>query len=214
MPYRWEVGQNCALRGIVNNHVWLAQSVTVVKDEPGETILLLRPGARCAYPEGYWRWKGNKDYSQGTRWQEAQNSPIIHREFAWHSNRLLMFLEPGKYYGCFMFWDQTSDQFTCYYINYQLPFQRCHCGFDTLDLDLDIVIDPQYRWEWKDEDDYRDGIQYGGIKAEWVEGIEQSQVEVLDRITNRRYPIDGSWLQWRPNPAWTIPTLPEDWQVV
>jgi hypothetical protein len=55
----------------------MPKSVIVVKDKPEETVLLLIPGAQCAFSEGYWRWKKNRDYSQGTRWQEAMREHII-----------------------------------------------------------------------------------------------------------------------------------------
>jgi hypothetical protein len=207
-----EPGESCALRGIVNDQVWLAQSVIVVKDGPAGTVLVLLPGAQCAFPEGYWHWRN--DPSSSTRWQDARSDTIRLREFAWLTNRILIFLEPEKYYSCWLFWDHASDRFSCYYINYQLPYRRSHCGFDTLDLDLDIVIDPQYQWEWKDEDEYQAGIQEGGIKPDWVKGIEQSHAEVFDRIDRRSPPLDGAWVQWRPDPAWTAPGLPENWRVV
>ena len=205
-----EVGESCVLRGIVNNQVWLAQSVIVVKDEPQETVLLLLPGAKCAFPAGYVSWR-NKDIPGETRWQEARHADIALREVEWQTNRILIFLEPEKYYSCFLFWDQQTDQFGCYYINFQLPYRRSHCGFDTLDLDLDIVIDPQYNWKWKDVDEYQAGIQEGGILDEWVQGIQRSQAEVLDRITRHRYPLDGSWYHWRPDASWLPPTLPDRW---
>jgi protein associated with RNAse G/E len=210
----WKAGESCVLRGIVNRQVWLAQSVVVVKDGPQQTVLLLMPGAECAFPEGYWRWRKNKDFSQGTRWQEARSDHIHLRKFVWQTNRLLMFLEPEKYYACFMFWDQASDQFNSYYINFQLPYRRSACGFDTLDLDLDIVIDPDFHWEWKDEEEYQAGIREGGILDEWVQGIERAQLEVFERIRQRSDPINGAWLTWRPDPGWTAPGLPEHWQVV
>jgi hypothetical protein len=209
-----EAGVSCGLRGIVNNRVWLVQSVIVVKDGPGESVLLLLPGAQCVFPEGYWRRRKNNDYSKGTRWQEAKRDPIVLREFAWQERRFLIFLEPEKYYSCFMVWDHASDQFSCYYINFQLPYRRSHCGFDTLDLDLDIVIDPQFHWEWKDEDEYQEGIREGGIQEAWVKGIEKDQADVFDRINKRSYPLDGSWLPWRPDPTWAAPKLPEGWEAV
>ena len=207
-------GESCVLRGVVNNQVWLAESVIVVEDKPEETVLLLMSGAQCAFPEGYWRWRKNKDFSQGTRWQEAQRDHISLREFSWERNRLLIFLEPEKFYSCYLFWDHASGQFICYYINFQLPYHRSHCGFDTLDLDLDIVIDPQYNWEWKDEDEYQAGISEAAIQQEWVRRIEKSQEEVFDRINKRSYPFDGSWLQWQPIPTWLPPKLPEQWRTV
>lgn len=214
MSKYWAIGDNCVLRGIVNNQIWMAKSVIVVKDKPEETVLLLIPGAQCAFPEGYWRWKKNRDYSQGTRWQEAKREHILHREFTWQRNRILMFLEPEKYYSWSIFWDHASNQFGCYYLNYQLPYQRSHCGFDTLDLDLDIVIDSEYNWEWKDEEDYRVGIREGSIQDEWVKGIEKSQEEVFDRINKHSYPLDSSWLEWQPSLTWLPPKLPKEWKIM
>jgi len=211
MDHYWNTGESCVLRGITNQQVWLAQSVIVVQDTPQETILLLLPDAQCAYPAGYWRWK-YQDFSQGTRWHDMKKDHIILREFGWLSNRVLMFLKPEKYYSCYLFWNQQTGEFGSYYINFQLPYRRSHCGFDTLDLELDIVIDPQFHWKWKDEDNYHEGIREGCIQSEWVKGIEQSQEEVLDIIHQRRYPLDGSWLSWCPSPTWTPPRFPERWQ--
>jgi len=214
MKDRWQFGESCAIRGIVNNQVWLAQAVIVVKDELNETILLLTPGAQCAIPEGLVSWRMHHEFSHGSRWQESKSENFTLREYIWHTNRLLIFLEPEKYFACCIFWNHTSNQFGCYYINFQLPIHRSRCGFDTLDLDLDIVIDAQYNWKWKDLEEYNAGIKEGGILAEWVEGIESSKNDVFDRIDKRSYPLDGSWLEWQPPKDWIPPKLPKEWHIV
>jgi hypothetical protein len=76
------------------------------------------------------------------------------------------------------------------------------------------VVDPGYKWEWKDNDDYQRGIEAGGIAPEWVTGIEQALPEVFNRIEGRQYPLDGSWVGWRPDTAWQPPRLPADWDRV
>ncbi len=206
-------GEACALRGIFQNKVWLVQSVIVVKDDPEETALLLLPGAQCAYPAGYARWRVH-DQTGLTRWEEAFSDSLSLKEFPWETNRILIFLEPEKWYSPFLFWNQATGKFVCYYVNFQLPYRRSHCGFDTLDLDLDIVIEADYKWRWKDVDEYELGIRQGGIKEEWVRQIDASRPEVLDRIEQRKYPFDGSWLSWRPDPAWSAPLLPENWHTL
>jgi protein associated with RNAse G/E len=210
----WKPGESCVLRGIYNKRVWSALSLLVVHDSSDETILLLLPGAQCALPEGYWRWKLERDTSQGTRWLEARSDQLTLREYSWHTKRILIFLEPDKYYSCQVFWDHETNRFLCYYINFQLPFRRSQFGFDTLDLDLDIVIDPDYSWNWKDEDDYRRGIQEGGIRGEWLQEVERSKGEVLERIEQHKHPLDGAWVDWRPQPNWKAPVLTEGWQTI
>lgn len=208
---RYTAGESCVLRGIVHHRVWLAQSVVVVKDTPEEVALLLSPGAPCAYPEGYWRWKRG-DFSRGNRWQEAQNE-IVFRQFTWQTNRILILLEPERYYSCFLFWEHATDRFACYYVNFQLPYRRSRCGFDTLDLDLDLVVEPDFSWHWKDQADYEEAVRAGHISPTWAAAIAQAQPEVLARIAARRYPFNDAWLAWRPDPAWAPPQLPAGWDM-
>jgi hypothetical protein len=215
MPGYYPEGGRCVFRGIVDRRIWIAQAVIVVRDGPEETALLLSPGAQCAVPREYARWRGGDRGPSFQRWQVAKRNPILlDEDFLWRTNRILMILEPEKFYACYLFWDHGSDEFRCYYINFQIPFQRSRCGFDSLDLDLDIVVDPQNRWHWKDVDEYQAGIREGGISEKWAMEVERSKPEVLDRIQRRDYPMDGSWLDWRPDPAWEPPTLPDGWREV
>ena len=98
-----------------------------------------------------------------------------------------------------------------YYINFQLPFMRTNCGIDTLDLELDLDIHPDFSFEWKDVDDYEKGIKTGIILPEWVAEIETAKMKILERLEKRQYPFDGSWLNWMPDPNWLAPRLPEGW---
>jgi hypothetical protein len=152
------------------------------------------------------------DYSRGTRWQEANSGSWRFREFKWQKKRFLIFMRPGKFYNASVVWDAETDQFQGYYVDFQLPYRRSAIGFDTLDLDLDIVVGPSdHDWHWKDEAAYLQGIREGGIKEAWVEGIERAKPEILERIERRRPPFDGSWNDWRPDPGWAPPSLPSTW---
>lgn len=206
----WKPGEQVVLRGIVSQRVWSARSVIVVKDDMDETVLALLPGAQCAYPEGYFHWKFG-DLSKGTRWQEADGQSWAFREFRWQRKRFLIFLRPQRYYDTNLIWDHETEQFLGYYINFQLPYERCAIGFDTLDLELDLEISPAYEWHWKDEAAYLEGITEGGIKAAWVVEIERARKEVVKQVESRSYPIDGSWDDWCPNSHWKPASLPSAW---
>jgi predicted RNA-binding protein associated with RNAse of E/G family len=160
-------------------------------------------------PEGY--SDGKK--SSKRRWNFKEESWKLEK-FQWHTNRLLFLHEPQRYYSTILFWENERNRFLCYYINFQLPYQRSHCGIDTLDLDLDLIINPDYIYEWKDVDDYEKGIETEIILPEWIEGIETAKQEVFDRLEKRQYPYDGSWLDWMPDPTWSPPALPENWDKV
>jgi hypothetical protein len=206
-------GEMVVLRGVYKQWVCYAQSARVIKDMPKETVLLVEPGAECAAPAGYIH-KRHGDGASWNRWQETLNNSLNMEKYIWHANRFLILLEPQKYFSTIYIWEQASEEFLCYYINFQTPFTRSPWGFDTLDLDLDILVDLDNKWEWKDRDDYQNGIQSGGITPEYVREIERAQKEVFSRIEDRLYPLDGTWLEWRPDPNWPKTKLPIDWDVV
>lgn len=198
------------LRGMYARRPAYVQSARVVKDTPEETALAVWPGAECVAPAGYIHQR-HGDHGGWDRWSETLTGTLRLEKYLWRANRFLILLEPEKYYSTIYMWEAGSGEFLCYYINFQLPFRRTRLGFDTLDLDLDIVIEPDYDWHWKDVDEYQEGIRAGGITPGWVNAVERARSEVGERLRERRYPLDGSWLAWRPDPAWTPPCLPPDW---
>ena len=202
----WQPGDVIAWRGIYREMVWNAVPTSVVKDSAEELVLALVPGIKCRFEENY--AKGKKSNSR--RWDYKDRDWVL-KEFIWHTNRVLAIIEPEKYYAIMHFWNHAHDEFLGYYINFQLPFKRSHCGIDTLDLDLDIEIEPNLSFHWKDEADYQTAVDHGVITPEWLQGIEAAKKDVLDKLETRSYPFDGTWLNWMPDPNWESLDLPETW---
>jgi hypothetical protein len=95
-----------------------------------------------------------------------------------------------------------------------LPVQRNPLGLDTLDLDLDLIVNPDHSIEWKDEADYQKAIDEEIILSEWTEEIERAKIEILDKLKKRKYPFDNSWLDWIPDSNWPPPRLPKNWDEI
>ena len=205
----WRSGDVIVWRGVFRNRVWHAQPVIVVKDTPEEMCVTLLPGTECVAPEGY---LDGKD-SAKRRWSFKEKDWKL-ENYAWRTNRLLILLEPDTYYSTMFFWRADSNDFLLYYINFQLPFQRSHCGIDTLDLDLDLIINPDFSFRWKDEDDYQKAIDHEVIMPEWTQEIEIAKKEIFNKLEKRQYPYDGSWLNWMPYPHWLPPKLPKNWDKI
>lgn len=209
----WKPGEAVALRGIYNQRVSYIQSAVVVHDHPGEVALAVLPDAECYAPEGYINGK-HGEAGHWDRWEAYQKGVWKMQRYTWRANRVLILLEPEKYYASYYFWRADTNQFLCYYVNFQLPFRRNSLGFDTFDLELDIIIEPNYEWRWKDVDDYQRGIASGILLKEWVQEIEAAKPEVFARLEKRTYPFDGLWLDWMPDPKWSPPELPEKWDKI
>jgi protein associated with RNAse G/E len=209
----WKPGDTVVIRGVYQGRICHAQSARVIRDSAEETALLVEPGAECVAPAGYLHHR-HGDGSAWDRWQETLGNTLDIQRFDWKVNRFLILLEPQKFFSIIHIWEQASQMFQCYYVNFQLPFTRTEYGFDTLDLDLDILVDLNNDWEWKDISDYERGINSGGISNEWVRQIEESKEEVLTRIAQRQYPFDQTWLGWLPDTNWPKTTLPANWNLV
>jgi protein associated with RNAse G/E len=204
----WKPGEVITWRGIFRNRIWHAMPTFVVKDTLQELVLTILPGALC---------KVEKDYNKGKngrRIWDFKDTDWKLDDFIWHTNRLLFILEPEKYFSTNLFWNHEKNRFIGYYVNFQYPYRRTHCGIDALDLELDLDIAPDLSFTWKDMDDYQKAIACGLISPECIQGIETAKPKVLERLEKRQYPFDGSWLDWIPDPSWAPPTLPRNWDRV
>ena len=209
----WQPGDPVAFRGVYNQRVSYIQSATVVHDQPDEVALVIVPGAECAAPEGYMNGKHGAS-GHWDRWGEYEKRNWAMQPYSWRTNRLLMLAYPDKYYSSYYFWKADTNQFLCYYINFQLPFHRSRVGFDSFDLELDLIVEPTYEWRWKDVDDYQRGIELGILRQEWIREIDSAKPELFDKLEKRCHPFDDSWLNWMPDPTWRVPKLPADWDKV
>jgi protein associated with RNAse G/E len=205
----WQPGEVIAWRGIDRGRIWHVQPTIVVKDSLSELVMALLPGTECTAEESYPKGKKN-----GKRRWDFINRDWQLAKYIWKTNRLLLLFEPEKYYSTIFFWNDSSNDFLCYYINFQLPFKRNACAVDTLDLDLDVIIHPDFTYEWKDVDDYQKAISHGIILPEWVQEIEVATSEIMESLEKRQYPFDGSWLDWKPEATWSPPKLPADWDKI
>ena len=205
----WKPGDVISWRGIYRERIWHVQPTILVRDCLEEIALTLLPGTECIAEETY--PKGKKGDSR--RWHFMDHDWTL-AKYTWQRNRLLLLFEPQKYYSIILFWNHTSHDFLCYYINFQLPFKRNTSAVDTLDLDLDLIIRPDFSFEWKDVEDYQNAISHGLILPEWSKEIESATDEVMKRLEKRKYPFDDSWRDWMPDPSWQPPKLPQNWDVL
>ena len=56
-------------------------------------------------------------------------------------------------------------------------------------------------------------VDLGIYRAEDVTTFEEAGREAIALIEGRRFPFDGSYLDWRPPEGWGIPTLPAGWDL-
>jgi Protein of unknown function (DUF402) len=132
------------------------------------------------------------------------------------STSMLMVHPPGADYSLWLFFD-GDGRFRNWYVNLERPVVRWDdgalAGLDTLDYDLDIVVAPDRSWRWKDEDEFAHHLAHPEVY--WCEDERAVRAEgerLVGLIEAGRFPFDGSWCDFAPDPGWPVPgEVPAGW---
>jgi hypothetical protein len=130
----------------------------------------------------------------------------VFRDVEWDVDTLVL-LREGPWHALWVSWLPSGEHWG-WYVNLQRPFRRTELGFETMDLVLDLIVDPDGSWRWKDEDELATWVARGVFEPELAERIRAEGESVLARAA---WPT--GWEKWRPDPAWELPELPDGWDV-
>ena len=208
MHLTWSRGDTVVLQEVWDGRVWAARPMTVVEDE-GDSVALWFP--------------------VGTLWKRPTSPPTRERE-ASRGDRLASSLELGDWVFEDAEWDASTlwsmragdwhalwtswrpdESHWGWYVNLQRPFSRTPLGFETMDLALDVVVEVDGTWHWKDEDEFETFVDRGLFDGETAARAREEGLRVARRVERGEPPFDKT-PHWRPDPAWPRPELPDGWE--
>jgi Protein of unknown function (DUF402) len=192
-------------RGVGTDRVHLCRPVTVVRDDEEMLAVWLAPGTECVRPT----LADGSEIAQeplATRFRK----PRVTRRTTWFGTGVLKMARPGDPWSVWIFWDQ-GWRLRNWYVNLEEPRLRWSGGVDTEDHVLDIAVYPDHSWEWKDEDEFAAVREAGLFCDEKAARIRSAALGALRDVQGWGWPFRDGWENWRPNPAWATPGLPEDW---
>ena len=133
----------------------------------------------------------------------------------WSGHGVLQLQRPDEMHAVWVFWDGPKREFGGWYVNIQEPFRRSPLGFDTQDLELDIVIALDGSWRFKDDEELEPWIERGRWTREEVEAIRAEGRRIGAELDASRRWWSDRWAVWEPDPDWSAPAeLPEGWDAV
>jgi protein associated with RNAse G/E len=108
-----------------------------------------------------------------------------------------------------VWWFFTSDgEFLSWYVNLEIPLGRTELGTDRIDGALDVQVDPDRRWRWKDEDEADAAVEAGRLRREQLALLRAEGERLIALAEAGAFPFDGTWCDFRPDPDWPAPRLP------
>ena len=195
---RWSPGDAVLVREVWHGRVFEARPAIVVRDEPEQTMFLVPGGVRCGLPIA-------EDGAELRLPDRAWHLEVRERS----PNPILSFAWPDTAYAVLRW--TTEEGTPVWYVNLQDPLRRTALGFDTVDHALDVIVELDRAWRWKDEDELAEAVENGLFTTEDAERFRFEGERAVARILDREPPFDRDWSSWRPDPSWPTPSLPDGW---
>jgi uncharacterized protein len=189
----WSPGDVALVRFIRYGQVRRATPHIVVADDGELAVLYVPLGA-----------PGKAAVGDGSPIRGQADRRWALRDHVWDRFRVLRLFRPIE-----LFWDGDTDEFAFWYVNIQEPVRRTTLGFDTDDLVLDLWIEPDGSWRWKDEDELDEAVRLGRFEA-----VEAAEIRAEGERVLAAWPFPTGWEDWRPDASWQLPQLPPGWDEV
>ena len=110
--------------------------------------------------------------------------------------------EEGAPWTIWLFFDDAGG-FDRWYVNFERYLGRSPHAYDSVDHKLDLIVRPGDQFEWKDEHELEEAGRLGLLDTD---AIRRDAARIL---AERPWPT--GWEDYRPDPAWETPKLPEGW---
>ena len=170
----------------------------LIEETPEQVVTLLVPGTVCKAPTSYEKVGYVQQLLDG--WEVG--------DFVWHTRRCLMIAPREAAHTIGLHWDHATGTFLGWYVNLQEPMRPSAVGYDTFDQMLDVWIEPDGSWRWKDWDELVEAERVGIFNSVEADAIRAEGLWVIDHL-DRLLPT--GWEGWLPGPDWPLVTLPEGW---
>ena len=124
-----------------------------------------------------------------------------------------MLHERGASHSVYVHWGRVGE-FLGWYVNLEEPWRETALGFDTTDHLLDVWIDPDRTWRWKDEDHLAEAVEIGLFTQEKADAVRAEGERAIERVDAWSAPYDEGWERWRPDPTVPVPELAAGWNLL
>ena len=191
--------------------------------QPGDVVALRYLMRTTGHPGAGWPLRVVEDrddlvalfLQRGSRFRQVRRVEGAYKQTwdVWRRDTLRL-MYPGRGYSVWLSWNEAGSQrsFRSYYVNMEEPFRRTSIGFDTNDHQLDIVVQPDLTWSWKDEDIFEEFARIRIYSQPFAEHVRREASKAVDLIEAEQPPFRDGWEEWTPDPSWTVPELAQDWE--
>jgi hypothetical protein len=199
---QWQAGDVIVERQVWHGRVTAGFPTIVVECTDEHLVTYVAPGAPFGFPvdpihpspSGRHPWYGRP---------------------AWVGHGMLAVIPHGGDHSVMHYWHGDDRRFACWYINIQEPMRPTPIGFDSQDLELDIVVAPDRTWALKDDELLDQRVDEGRWTVAEAASIRAVGARIIDDVLEAdAWWWDTKWASWEPDPSMVAPVLRDDWRDV
>jgi len=204
----FEIGQTILRRNVHRNRrIGAVETARMLSDDERGVLTWMAPGSqvmrRCTLA-------GEPTRKMPLSLRTAVATMLV--PDVWRDTGVLIFTPPDAGHSVWWFFDETG--FLGWYVNLEAPARRWFGGLDTTDHALDIWVEPDRTWAWKDEDEFNERIDHPLYwTAEEAAAIRAEGERAIALVEAGRHPFDGWLTDFRPDPQWEPSRLPPHWDL-
>ncbi len=204
---QWQAGDQIAVRSRVFDTWGIVAPMTVICDDEMALVVFGTVGASIKRL----RLASGDALPRVIRPEDVGELRMDLVDDVWTGTNRLFIFPPARAYCVHVIWSEPDWAFQGWYVNLQSPIERFDAGIESEDLFLDIVVNPDRSWRWKDEDELVEAVLVGRLDADRARDIRAEGERVATMIDAGEWPFTPEAAMWRPEPEWPIPELPTGW---
>ncbi len=186
--------------------LWAASPHRVIESSPAELVTFVPEGTTAVVAT-------NRGLPQAAvldrsaRKLLALETMIVYPRSIRESPTKLHFYAPGRWSRVNLGWN-VKGEFTGWYVNFERPVRPAPDGVCSKDLALDMFVNPDGRWHWKDREEFDEALARGIFAESLRAQLMQEQAAVLKDLAAGDGAFDPAWTRFAPDSAWESPVLP------
>lgn len=177
-----------------------AKPMVVVRDDDHHTELWFPAGTRTRRPIGLVPRRPRP-------WCRA-DSVVVPGVWEWCNALVIQVADQWR--TTWVLWSRGGDVMG-WLVDLDRPLRRDTAGFVVDGLQLDLVVDADRRWRWKDTHELDRAVELGFVtELDATRARREGEAAIAD-IEAGRWPYTDEWITWQPDPSWPPPQLRDDW---
>jgi hypothetical protein len=135
------------------------------------------------------------------RSKSATGSPWDVIDRPWTGDGALILGRSDRAHSISLFWENW--RFAGWYVQLEAPWRPWRFGFDTESHALDVWVESDGSWHWKEECELDLAVELGFFSSEQAAAVRAEGERVVGE-----WPLPTGWEEWRANPSWPVPSVP------